>query len=181
MEHSQYYHFSSRAHEVTDVVVLPAEGHDHIRCFADQVKMTCALVRDLDEVVKEIKQLGEHGEEASWKITELEALCKQQAKAAQNLREEKATLEGKVESRDELIMEIADEFGYNHMDEDANDEEDDSDEDDDDKGDTVAPPVATPPAAAPKVIIIEEEEEDPVEMVPMQEAPEAHEVILLEA
>jgi Lhr-like helicase len=110
MEHSQYYHFSSRAHEVTDVVVLPAEGHDHIRCFADQVKMTCALVRDLDEVVKEIKQLGERGEEASWKITELEALCKQQAKAAQNLREEKATLEGKVESRDELIMEIADEL-----------------------------------------------------------------------
>jgi Lhr-like helicase len=110
MEHSQYYHFSSRAHEVTDVVVLPAEGHDHIRCFADQVKMTCALVRDLDEVVKEIKQLGERGEEASWKITKLEALCKQQAKAAQNLREEKATLEGKVESRDELIMEIADEL-----------------------------------------------------------------------
>jgi hypothetical protein len=31
------------------------------------------------------------------------------------------------------------------------------------------------------VIIIEEEEEDPVEMVPKQEAPEAHEVILLEA
>jgi seryl-tRNA synthetase len=52
------------------------EDHEHIGCFSDQVKLTRALVRDLDEVVKEIKQLGKHGEEASRKITELEALCK---------------------------------------------------------------------------------------------------------
>jgi hypothetical protein len=34
------------------------------------------LVQDLDEAVKEVKLLGEHGEEASQKIMELEALCK---------------------------------------------------------------------------------------------------------
>jgi hypothetical protein len=34
------------------------------------------LVRDLDEVVKEVKLLGEHEEESSKKIIELEALCK---------------------------------------------------------------------------------------------------------
>jgi hypothetical protein len=44
-------------------------------CFTDQVKLTCALVRDLDEALKEVKLLGEH-EESSQKITELEALCK---------------------------------------------------------------------------------------------------------
>jgi hypothetical protein len=34
------------------------------------------LVRDLDEAVKEVNLLGEHKEESSQKITELEALCK---------------------------------------------------------------------------------------------------------
>jgi hypothetical protein len=34
------------------------------------------LVRDLDEVIKEVKLLGENEEESSQKITELEALCK---------------------------------------------------------------------------------------------------------
>jgi hypothetical protein len=69
--------------------------------------------------MKEIKQLGEHGEEANRKITELEALCKQHIEAAQKQREEKANMEGMVESRDELIMGISDEFGYNCMDEDT--------------------------------------------------------------
>jgi hypothetical protein len=45
-------------------------------CFTDQVKLTRALVRDLDEAVKEVKHLGEHEDESSQKITELEALCK---------------------------------------------------------------------------------------------------------
>jgi hypothetical protein len=143
-----------------------------IGCFADQVKLTHALVRDLDEVVKEIKQLGEHGEEASRKITELEALCKQHAEAAQKQREEKATLEGMVESHDELIMEFIDEFGYNCLDEEDDEEEDDDDEDD--GGDTIAPPAPAPSVATPKVIVVEEGEEDPVEMVFEQEAPEAH-------
>jgi broad-specificity NMP kinase len=34
------------------------------------------LVQDLDEVVKEVKLLGEHEEESSQKIIEMEALCK---------------------------------------------------------------------------------------------------------
>jgi hypothetical protein len=42
----------------------------------------------------EVKLLGEHGEEASSKITELEALCKKLREDAQKLREEKAKLEG---------------------------------------------------------------------------------------
>jgi hypothetical protein len=41
------------------------------------------------------------------------------------------------------------------------------------------PPVPVPPIAAPEVIIIEEG--DPMEMVPEQEAPKAHEVILADA
>jgi hypothetical protein len=76
MEHSQYRHFLSQAHDGADVVVLPTEGHDHIGCLADQVNLTCALTRDLDEAVKEIQQLGNHGEEASRRIIELKALCK---------------------------------------------------------------------------------------------------------
>jgi hypothetical protein len=34
------------------------------------------LTQDLNEAVKEIQQLGNHGEKASWRITEVEALCK---------------------------------------------------------------------------------------------------------
>jgi hypothetical protein len=40
-----------------------------------------------------------------------------------------------VESHDELIMKFTDKYGYNHMDEVADDE----DKDDDDGGDTTAP------------------------------------------
>jgi hypothetical protein len=62
------------------------------------------------------------------------------------------------------------------MGEDAEDEEED--EDANDGGDAAAPPLLVPPAARPKEVIAEE---DPVEMVPMQEAPVAHEVILADA
>jgi hypothetical protein len=55
---------------------MPAGDRDHIRCFADQLKLTQALVQDLDEAVKEVNLLGEHEEESSQKIIELEALCK---------------------------------------------------------------------------------------------------------
>jgi hypothetical protein len=55
-------------------VVMPAGDRDHIGCFADQVKLTHALVRDLDEIVKEVNLLGEHEEESSQKIIELEAM-----------------------------------------------------------------------------------------------------------
>jgi hypothetical protein len=45
--------------------VIPAGDRDHIGCFADQVKVTQALVRDLDEAVREVNLLGEHEEESS--------------------------------------------------------------------------------------------------------------------
>jgi hypothetical protein len=174
MEHSQYRQFQRRAQEGAKVVVFPTGDHDCIGCFADQVKLTRALVQDLDEVVKEVKLLGEHGEEASQKIMKLEALCKRLREDAQKLKEEKATLEGMVESRDELIMDITKETGLDHMGENA--------EDDNDRGDATAllfdvapPPTLAPPAATPEENI---EEEDPVDMVPEQEAPVAHEAIL---
>jgi hypothetical protein len=76
MEHSQYRHFPSRAREGVNAVVLPVKGRDHMGCQSDQVKLTCVLIRDLDEAMNEIYQLGDHGEEASRRITEMEALCK---------------------------------------------------------------------------------------------------------
>jgi hypothetical protein len=76
MEQSQYHHFPSRAREGAEAIVMPVGHRDHIGCFADQVKLTRALVRDLDKTVKEVNLLGEHEEESSQEITELEALCK---------------------------------------------------------------------------------------------------------
>jgi hypothetical protein len=127
------------------------------------------LVWDIDEAVKEVKLLGEH-EESSQKITELEALCKRLREDAHKLREERATLEGMIKSRDELLMEMAEEYGLNCM------RENDEDEDDDDGEDVAAPPA--PPATVPEEIV---KEEAPVEMVPGQEAPGAHGVILADA
>jgi hypothetical protein len=129
----------------------------------------------------DVKLLGDHGVESSQKIMELEALCKKLREDAQKLREEKTKLKGMVESHDELIMEFTDKYGYNHNDEDV----DIDDEDEDNGGDAATPPTAMPhpvpvlPAAACEVIIIDEE--DPVEMVPEQEASEAHDVILTDA
>jgi ferritin-like metal-binding protein YciE len=73
------------------------------------------LVQDLDEVVKEVNLLEEHEEESSQKITELEAVCKRLREDAQRLREERTTLEGMIQSRDELILEMTEEYGLNHM------------------------------------------------------------------
>jgi hypothetical protein len=58
-----------------EAVILPAGGHNHMGCFTDQVTLTCAFVRDLDEAIKEVMLLGEH-EKSRQKITELEDLCK---------------------------------------------------------------------------------------------------------
>jgi hypothetical protein len=96
-------------------------------CFSDQVKLTRALVQDLDEAIKEVKLLGEHEEDSSQKITELEALCKKLREATQRSEEEKATLEGVVKSRDELLMEITRETGLDCMGEDEDDEEEEED------------------------------------------------------
>jgi hypothetical protein len=71
-----------------------------------------------------------------------------------------------IQSCDELIMEMAEEYGLNRM------RENDDDEDDDDEGNAIAPPA---PAVVPEEII---KEEAPVEMVPEQEALVVHEVIL---
>jgi DNA repair exonuclease SbcCD ATPase subunit len=106
-----------------EAIILPAGGHNHMGCFTDQVKLTRALVRNLDEAVKEVKLLGEHEEELSQKITELEALCKKLRDDTQRLEEEKATLEGMVESRDEPLMEIARDTGLDRM---SEDEEEDA-------------------------------------------------------
>jgi hypothetical protein len=137
--------------------VMPARDHDHIGCFANQVKLTQALVLDLDEVVKEVNLLGEHEEESCQKITELEALCKRLREAAQNLREEKTTIEGMIMSRDEPILEMAEEYGLNFMGENDNDE----DENDDDDGNAITPATPAPAAVSEDII-----EEDPVENGP---------------
>jgi hypothetical protein len=158
MVQSQYCHFPSRAREGAEAVMMPARDRDHIGCFADQVKLTQALVRDLDKAVKEVNLLGEHEEESSQKIIEMEALCKRLREDAQKLREEKSTLEGMIQSRDELILEMAQEYGLNHMGE----NDDDKDEDDDDEGNVVTP-LAPALAAMPEEIV---EEEDPMDNGP---------------
>jgi 5-methylcytosine-specific restriction endonuclease McrA len=65
IEQLQYHHFLSHAREGAEALVMPVGDRDHIGCFADQVKLTRALVQDLDEVVKEVNLLGEHEEESS--------------------------------------------------------------------------------------------------------------------
>jgi hypothetical protein len=131
--------------------VMPAGDRDHIGCFADQVKLTQALVRDLDKAIKEVNLLGEHEEESSQKITELEAACKRLREDAQRLREERTTLEGMIQSRDELILEMAEQYGLNRM-----------GENDDDEGNAVAPLAPAPTVVHAEII----EEEDAVENGP---------------
>jgi hypothetical protein len=65
-------------------------------------------------------------------ITELEALFRRLREDAQKLKEEKTTLEGMIQSHDELIMEIAKEYGLNCMGE------------NNDEGNTAAPPTLAP-------------------------------------
>jgi hypothetical protein len=160
MEQSLYCHLLSRAWEGVEDVVMLAGDRDHIRCFADQVKLTHALVWDLDKAIKEVNLLGEHEEESSQKITELEALCKRLREDAQKLKEEKTTLEGMIQSHDELIMEMAEEYGLNRMGE----NDDDEDEDDDDEGNTITPPTPAPTAVPEEII----EEEAPMENDPQE-------------
>jgi hypothetical protein len=145
-------------------------------CFTDQVKLTHALVWDIDEAVKEVKLLGEHEEESSQMITELGALCKKLREDTQRLEEEKATLEEMVESRDELVIEIIREMGLDRMGEDEDEEEED--EDADDGWDATLPPTAAPTPPAPPAAVSEEiNEEGPMEAIPEQEAPISHEVV----
>jgi DnaJ-domain-containing protein 1 len=88
------------------------------------------------------------------------------------LEEEKATLEEMVESRDELLMEIAREMGLDRMDEDEEGEEEETDN----EGDVTAPPAAAPPPPAPPAVVLEEiHEEGPMEAIPEQEDLKPHE------
>jgi hypothetical protein len=81
-----------------------------------------------------------------------------------------------VESRDELLMEIARETGLDRMDEDEVEEEKI-----DKEGDVTAPPAAAPPPSAPLADIPEEiHEEGPMEAVPEQEDLTPHEVAMAE-
>jgi hypothetical protein len=179
MAQSQYSHFLSRAKERAEAVILPVRDHDRMGCFTDQVKLTHALVQNLDEAIKEVKLLGEHEEESSQKITELEALCKKLRKDTQRL-EEKATLEEMVESHDEMLMMIAREMVLDHMGEDEDEEVDG--EDADDGGDAAAPPAdAPPPPATPAAVPEEINEEGPMEAILEHEAPMPHEFVLADA
>jgi hypothetical protein len=145
-------------------------------CFTDQVKLTRAFVQNLDKTVKEVKLLGEHREESSQKITELEALCQRLRDDTQRLEEEKTTLEEMVESRDELLMEIARETGLDRMDEDEGEEEEM-----DNEGDVAAPPAAAPPPPTPPADIPEEiHEESPMEAILGKEDLTPHEVATAE-
>jgi hypothetical protein len=183
MAQLQYPHILSRAKEGVEAVILPAGGHDHMGCFIDQVKLTHALVQNLDESVKEVKLLGEH-EESSQKIIELEALCKKLREDTQRLEEEKAALEEMVEYHDELLMEIARETGLDFMgeDEDEEEEEEEEEEDADDGGDATAPPaIAPPPSAPPAPVPGKINEEGPMEVIPEQETPMLQEVIMADA
>jgi hypothetical protein len=82
-----------------------------------------------------------------------------------------------IESRDELLMEIARETGLGRVGEDEEEEEDT-----DDEGDAAAPPAAAPPPPAPPDVVSEEiHEEGPMEAIPEQEDPMPHEVAMTEA
>jgi hypothetical protein len=52
MAQSQYHHFLSRAEEGAEAMILPAGSYDRMGCFTDQVKLTRALVRNLDEATR---------------------------------------------------------------------------------------------------------------------------------
>jgi hypothetical protein len=94
----------------------------------------------------------------------------------QRLEEEKATLEEMVESRDELLMEIARKTGLDRMDEDEGEEEEM-----DNEGDVTAPPaVAPPPPVLPADIPEEIHEEGPMEAILEQEDLTPHEVTTTE-
>jgi hypothetical protein len=90
------------------------------------------------------------------------------------LEEEKTTLEGMVESHDELLLEIAREIGLDRMGEDE--------EDTDDGGDAATPPPTTLPPPVPPAVVPEEiDEEGPVEVIREQEAPMSHLVVPADA
>jgi hypothetical protein len=96
------------------------------------------------------------------------------------LEEEKATLNGMVESRDELLMEITRETGLDRMGEEEDEEEEE--EDADDRGDATTPAAAASPPPAPPAAVPEEiDEEGPMEVILEQETSMLHGVVLADA
>jgi hypothetical protein len=164
MEHSQYRHFSSRAHEGVDVVVGPVGDRDHVGCLSDQVKLTHALNEELDQAMKYICQFGDQGGESSRRITEFESLYKRHEKDIEKLKQENTSLELGIQSCSELILEIAAETGLDKMGEDGNEHDCEDEDDDNDGGDAAAPPAvaattdAAPAATAPELDVEEEED-----------------------
>jgi hypothetical protein len=79
---------------------------------------------------------------------------------AQKLREETTTLEGMIQSCDEMIMEMAEEYELNRMGE----NDDNEDEDDNNEGNAVAPPAPAPVVMSEEII----EEEAPMENGPQE-------------
>jgi hypothetical protein len=88
----------------------------------------------------------------------LEASCKRLREDAQRLRDERTTLEGMIQSRDELILEMAEEYGLNHM------GENDDDENDNDEWNAVTPLAPVPTTVHEEIV----EEENPVENGPQE-------------
>jgi hypothetical protein len=69
MRRMSEWHIRNTTTSRAELKIVPAGGHDRMGCFIDHVKLTRALVRNLDEAVKEVMLLGEHEEESSEKIT----------------------------------------------------------------------------------------------------------------
>jgi hypothetical protein len=137
---------------------------------------------DIREAYKWLKLLhrGENVVESRRKITELEALFQKLREDTQRLEELKATLEEIVESRIEMLIEIARETRLNCMGEDEDEEEEG--EDADDGGLAATPPAVAPPPLVPPTTVPEEnDKEGPVDVIPEQEAPMQHEVVLADA
>jgi hypothetical protein len=90
----------------------------------------------------------------------LEVVCKRLREDTQRLREERTTLEGMIQSRGELILEMDEEYGFNRMGE----NDDDEDQNDNDEGNAVAHPAPTLTVVPEEIV----EEEDPVENGPQE-------------
>jgi hypothetical protein len=60
---------------------------------------------------------------------------------AQRLREERTTLEGMIQPRNELILQMAEEYGLNYM-----------GENDDDEGNAVTPPASVPASMLEEIV-----------------------------
>jgi hypothetical protein len=108
----------------------------------------------LDKAMEEIRQFGDQRKEASWRIVELESLCKQHEEVIMKLKKENMSLELGIQSRNELVMEMAAEIGLDWMGENDNKEEDDDEDNAMEDTATTAPEVATEEEEDPEMLIL---------------------------